>query len=153
MLVFSEKITVSQILKFQQQLIEAFLNSTDMSEENKESPIVPVSMDSWVEWFRSVAPHIHSIRGKTIVIDLAGETILQEHFSSLIADISMISAIGARIVLVYGVRPQVEELMSLKAIESQYVNGIRVTTADALVCVKEAAGEARLAAALQELQA
>lgn len=95
MLVFSEKITVSQILKFQQQLIEAFLNSTDMSEENKESPIVPVSMDSWVEWFRSVAPHIHSIRGKTIVIDLAGETILQEHFSSLIADISMISAIGA----------------------------------------------------------
>ena len=62
-----------------------------MSEENKESPIVPVSMDSWVEWFRSVAPHIHSIRGKTIVIDLAGETILQEHFSSLIADISMIS--------------------------------------------------------------
>ena len=99
-----------------------------MSEENKESPIVPVSMDSWVEWFRSVAPHIHSIRGKTIVIDLAGETILQEHFSSLIADISMISAIGARIVLVYGVRPQVEELMSLKAIESQYVNGIRVTT-------------------------
>ena len=115
-----------------------------MSEENKESPIVPVSMDSWVEWFRSVAPHIHSIRGKTIVIDLAGETILQEHFSSLIADISMISAIGARIVLVYGVRPQVEELMSLKAIESQYVNGIRVTTADALVCVKEAAGEARL---------
>ena len=77
-------------------------------------------------WFRSVAPHIHSIRGKTIVIDLAGETILQEHFSSLIADISMISAIGARIVLVYGVRPQVEELMSLKAIESQYVNGIRV---------------------------
>ena len=97
-----------------------------MSEENKESPIVPVSMDSWVEWFRSVAPHIHSIRGKTIVIDLAGETILQEHFSSLIADISMISAIGARIVLVYGVRPQVEELMSLKAIESQYVNGIRV---------------------------
>ena len=112
MLVFSEKITVSQILKFQQQLIEAFLNSTDMSEENKESPIVPVSMDSWVEWFRSVAPHIHSIRGKTIVIDLAGETILQEHFSSLIADISMISAIGARIVLVYGVRPQVEELMS-----------------------------------------
>lgn len=144
MLVFSEKITVSQILKFQQQLIEAFLNSTDMSEENKESPIVPVSMDSWVEWFRSVAPHIHSIRGKTIVIDLAGETILQKHFSSLIADISMISAIGARIVLVYGVRPQVEELMSLKAIESQYVNGIRVTTADALVCVKEAAGEARL---------
>ena len=83
MLVFSEKITVSQILKFQQQLIEAFLNSTDMSEENKESPIVPVSMDSWVEWFRSVAPHIHSIRGKTIVIDLAGETILQiEQISS-----------------------------------------------------------------------
>ena len=37
MLVFSEKITVSQILKFQQQLIEAFLNSTDMSEENKEN--------------------------------------------------------------------------------------------------------------------
>ena len=102
-----------------------------MSEENKESPIVPVSMDSWVEWFRSVAPHIHSIRGKTIVIDLAGETILQEHFSSLIADISMISAIGARIVLVYGVRPQVEELMSLKAIESQYVNGIRVMRSSA----------------------
>ncbi len=89
-------------------------------------------------------PHIHAIRGKTVVLDLAGEAIALEHFNSLIADISMISAMGARIVLVYGVRPQVEELMTLKAIQSQYVNGVRVTDAAALVCVKEAAGEVRL---------
>lgn len=116
-----------------------------MSEEqDNNSRTVEVETDSWVEWFRSVAPHIHAIRGKTVVLDLAGEAIALEHFNSLIADISMISAMGARIVLVYGVRPQVEELMTLKAIQSQYVNGVRVTDAAALVCVKEAAGEVRL---------
>lgn len=116
-----------------------------MSEEqDNNSRIFEVETDSWVEWFRSVAPHIHAIRGKTVVLDLAGEAIALEHFNSLIADISMISAMGARIVLVYGVRPQVEELMTLKAIQSQYVNGVRVTDAAALVCVKEAAGEVRL---------
>lgn len=116
-----------------------------MSEEqNNTSRTVEAATDSWVEWFRSVAPHIHAIRGKTVVLDLAGEAIELEHFNSLIADISMISAMGARIVLIYGVRPQVEELMTLKAIPSQYVNGVRVTDADALTCVKEAAGEVRL---------
>lgn len=98
----------------------------------------------WVDWFRSVAPYIHAIRGKTVVICLAGEMIREDHFNSFIADISMMSAIGARIVLIYGVRPQVEELMGLKAVESRYVSGIRITDAQALSCVKEAAGEVRL---------
>ena len=98
----------------------------------------------WVDWFRSVAPYIHAIRNKTVVICLAGEMIRQDHFNDFIADISMMSAIGARIVLVYGVRPQVEELMNLKAVQSRYVNGIRVTDPEAMSCVKEAAGEARL---------
>lgn len=116
-----------------------------MSEEqDNNSRTVEVETDSWVEWFRSVAPHIHAIKGKTVVLGLAGEAIALQHFNSLIADISMISAMGARIVLVYGVRPQVEELMTLKAIQSQYVNGVRVTDSAALVCVKEAAGEVRL---------
>ena len=144
MLVFSEKITASQILKIlSNNYLKPFLIQRTCQKKKQRIPDCSGFNGLLVEWFRSVAPHIHSIRGKTIVIDLAGETILQEHFSSLIADISMICDRRTNR-LIYGVRPQVEELMSLKAIESQYVNGIRVTTADALVCVKEAAGEARL---------
>lgn len=102
------------------------------------------SLDSWVSWLRSAAPYMHAIGDQTIVIAVAGEMIAQGKLNSFIHDVSIISAMGTRIVLVYGVRPQVEALMNVKNIAPVYVNGVRVTDSQAMSCVKEAAGEVRL---------
>jgi amino-acid N-acetyltransferase len=55
---------------------------------------------------------------------------------------------GMKIVLVHGIRPQIEEQLMLRNIQSQFGNSsmhsYRITDAAALECVKEAAGELRL---------
>lgn len=55
----------------------------------------------------------------------------------------MIQAMGVKIVLVHGFRPQVNEQLRLKGQEPRYYNGMRVTDSIALDCAQEAAGQLR----------
>ena len=59
-------------------------------------------------------------------------------------DLSLLHALGIRVVLVHGSRPQVEEQLALRKVESRFHNGLRITDEVALECAKEAAGELRL---------
>lgn len=59
-------------------------------------------------------------------------------------DLSLLHALGIRVVLVHGSRPQVEEQLTLRKVESRFHNGLRITDEVALECAKEAAGELRL---------
>lgn len=116
---------------------EKNLEQEELQEE--EESIAP-----WVQWFRGVAPHIHSIKNQTIVIAVSGEMIERGKLESFIHDVSVISALGSKLVLVYGVRPQVERLLKLQNIRPSLSNNIRITDPETLSCVKEAAGEVRL---------
>ena len=102
----------------------------------------------FVGWLRDVAPYIHSFREKTFVIAFAGELVQEIGLENLIEDIAMLHAMGMRIVLVHGIRPQIEEQLMLRNIKSQFgkssMHSYRITDAAALECVKEAAGELRL---------
>ncbi|MCG8428811.1 MAG: amino-acid N-acetyltransferase [Chromatiales bacterium] len=98
----------------------------------------------FVDWFRSSSPYIHAHRGKTMVIVFGGEAVEDDNFANLIHDIALLHALGIRLVLVPGARPQIEERLNLRAAEMQYINGLRVTDDTALRCVKEAAGAVRV---------
>ncbi len=97
--------------------------------------------DAFVQWFRAAAPYIHAFRGKTFVLAFGGDAMLREDFVDLVYDINLLNALGVRLVLVHGVRPQVEERLSGVA---QYVRGRRVTDAEALEHVKDAVGSVRV---------
>ncbi len=60
----------------------------------------------------------------------------------------MLHAMGMRIVLVHGSRPQVQEQLDLRKVTSRYgtgaMSGYRITDPAALECAKEASGELRL---------
>lgn len=109
------------------------------SDQNEE-----ISNQSFVDWFRMVAPYIHAFRGKTFVVGIDGELAYQGYLHALAQDLSLLHAMGIRIVLVYGSRPQVQEQLSLRQIAPVFHNGWRVTDKAALECAKEAAGELRL---------
>jgi amino-acid N-acetyltransferase len=96
---------------------------------------------AFVEWFRAAAPYIHAFRGKTFVLAFGGDTMLRDDFVDLIYDINLLNALGVRLVLVHGVRPQVEERLNTQA---QYVRGRRVTDAESLEHVKDAVGSVRV---------
>jgi amino-acid N-acetyltransferase len=98
----------------------------------------------FVQWLRSVAPYIHAFRGKTFVVAFPGELVKAGALPVLAHDLSLLHALGIKVVIVHGSRPQVEEQLALRNVEPHYHNGVRVTDAAAMECAKEAAGELRL---------
>ncbi len=76
--------------------------------------------DDFIAWLRSVAPYIHAFRNKTFVIGFPGELVKSGRLESLAHDVALLAAMGMRIVLVHGSRPQVQEQLTLRNIESRY---------------------------------
>jgi amino-acid N-acetyltransferase len=98
----------------------------------------------FVRWFREVAPYVHDFRGKTFVVAFGGELVSDGALNTLIQDLSLLSALGMKLVLVHGSRPQVNEQLKLKGYQTQFGRGTEPTSPEALECAKEAAGEIRL---------
>jgi amino-acid N-acetyltransferase len=98
----------------------------------------------FVQWLRSVAPYVHAFRGKTFVVAFPGELVHSGALPVLAHDLSLLVALGIKVVIVHGSRPQVAEQLALRNVEGRFHNGIRVTDSAALECAKEAAGELRL---------
>jgi amino-acid N-acetyltransferase len=97
----------------------------------------------FVPWFRSVAPYIHAYRGKTFVVAMTGELIATGKLNPTVQDLAILHAIGIKLVLVYGFRPQVSEQVRAKGHESRFSHGMRITDPVALDSAQEAAGQLR----------
>ncbi len=98
---------------------------------------------TFVPWFRAVAPYIHAYRGKTFVVGMAGELIAAGKLNNFVQDLAILHAMGIKLVLVYGFRPQVNEQLAAKGQISRFSQGKRITDAVALDCAQEAAGQLR----------
>jgi len=97
-----------------------------------------------IDFFREAAPYIHLHRGKTFVIAFEGEVIETAEFSQLIHDIAILSALGARIVLVHGARSQVDNHLQAIDHKIQVVDDLRVTDDVTLQIAKETIGALRV---------
>ena len=104
----------------------------------------PYSPNAFVRWFRDSSPYIHAHRGRTFVVSFGGEAVADGLFASLVHDFALLNSLGIRLVLVHGIRPQVEQRLKARGAQLRYENGLRVTDAAALECVKEAAGTVRV---------
>ncbi|WP_374328768.1 amino-acid N-acetyltransferase [Azonexus sp.] len=100
--------------------------------------------ENFVSWFRAVTPYINAFRGKTFVLAFGGKAIASEFIRTLAYDVNLLASLGIRLVLVHGARPQIEEELREKNIESKYHRGYRVTDAAALDCVLDAVGSVYL---------
>ncbi len=100
--------------------------------------------EQFVKWLRAAAPYIHAFRGQTFVVAFPGELVKDGKLTVLAHDVSLLHALGIKVVLVHGLRPQVEEQLNLRHVKNRYYKGIRITDNEALECAKEAAGELRL---------
>ncbi|MDX8385615.1 MAG: amino-acid N-acetyltransferase [Gallionella sp.] len=98
----------------------------------------------FVAWFRSVAPYINAFRGRTFVIAFGGEVVADGKFVELTHDFNLLASLGIRLVLVHGARPQIEQHLAKSNLDDTYHQGIRITDADTMQCVKEAVGRVRV---------
>jgi len=104
---------------------------------------MPTSSTHFVNWFRDSSPYIHAHRNKTFVIFFNGETVI-DNCDKLIHDFSLLKSLGIRLVLVHGIRPQIDLRLKQQNITSEFRQNLRITDQKALQCVKEAAGLVRV---------
>src|SRR5690242_7858700 len=101
--------------------------------------------EAFVRWFRQAAPYVHAFRGRTFVIGFGGETIAERsRFVRFLHDLNLLAALGIRLVLVHGARPQIEAELRAKKLRSRYAQGLRITDAQSPTAVKNAAGTLRV---------
>ncbi|MBS6009574.1 MAG: amino-acid N-acetyltransferase [Haemophilus parahaemolyticus] len=93
-----------------------------------------------VQWFRQSTPYVNMHRGKTFVIMLDGNAIAHSNFVSIANDVSLLHSLGIKLVIVFGGRLQIDELLAQNNRLSYYHNHIRVTDPDTLEYVKQAVG-------------
>lgn len=99
---------------------------------------------SFVNWFRDSSPYIHAHRNRTFVISFGGEAVIDTSFAGHVHDFAMLNSLGIRLVLVHGIRPQVDDRLKKKNIKSEFHRNLRITDAQTLEYVKEAAGLVRV---------
>lgn len=100
--------------------------------------------DKPVAWFRRAAPYIHAHRGRVFVIAFGGEAVAARGFINLIHDIALLHALGVRVVLVHGARPQIDAQLAAKGMKPRYAQGLRVTDTATMDAVKAAVGGLRV---------
>ncbi len=102
------------------------------------------SHNAFVSWFRNSSPYIHAHRNKTFVISFGGEAVLAEDFDHHVHDFALLNSLGIRLVLVHGIRPQIDQRLQKLNHPARFHNNLRITDNIALQCVKEAAGTVRV---------
>ncbi len=93
--------------------------------------------------FRDSAPYINAHRGKTFVLVFDGAAAQHANFANIIHDIALLNSLGVRLVLIHGSRPQIEQRLQSAGLPSEFHEGMRITSSEAMLHVTDAAGSLR----------
>lgn len=98
----------------------------------------------FVDWFRNSSPYINAHRGRTFVILIEGEAVANGRGEQLIQDLALLHTLGVRLVVVYGIRPQVHAQLADSGIAPSRHDGRWVADHAIMRCVERVAAEQRL---------
>ncbi|QWF72064.1 amino-acid N-acetyltransferase [Methylomonas paludis] len=98
----------------------------------------------FVNWFRASSPYIHAHRNRTFVIFFSGQAVTDPDFDKLIQDLALLKSLGVRLVLVHGIRRQIDERLQQQGDTPKFHHHLRITDAATLQYVKQTAGLVRI---------
>ncbi|HAO02525.1 MAG TPA: amino-acid N-acetyltransferase, partial [Halomonas sp.] len=98
----------------------------------------------FVDWFRNASPYINAHRGRTFVILIEGEAMASGRGEQLIQDLALLHTLGVRLVVVFGIRPQVHEALTAAGVEPTRVDGRWVADRAVMAHVEQVAAHQRL---------
>lgn len=101
-------------------------------------------LNDYAGWFRQSSPYIHAHRGRTFVVLIAGEALDGPGFHHTVHDLALLNALGIRLVLVHGARPQITARLAAASVSSRFEQHTRITDSHAMDAVLDAAGAIRL---------
>jgi len=109
-----------------------------MSLEKPIDPIVPASTASVLN---EALPYLQRYSGQTVVIKFGGNAMTDETLKrSFAQNIVMMKQVGINPVVVHGGGPQIGEMLQRLAIESSFIDGMRVTDAATMEVVEMVLG-------------
>ena len=73
-----------------------------------------------LEWLRHTSPYINTHRRKTFVVWLSDELLGSPSLKNIVYDLTLLSHLGVRLVLVHGMRKQIDETLQASGIEAQF---------------------------------
>ena len=110
----------------------------------KTFDMAAVDMNAFGAIFQQCAPYIAMHRGSTVVLHIPGHISKSRVvFDNVMDDISILHLLGVQIVLVAGVRYQLDEKIRAAGRNTTYHNNMRVTDDDTMRVLKEASGYIR----------
>lgn len=98
----------------------------------------------FVNWLRNSSPYIRAHRGRTFVVLLPGQALLEDSLSSLAQDLTLLTHLGVRLVLVHDIDTRLQQRLGETGHQLTQCNGLPVTDDTALQLVREICGTARL---------
>lgn len=113
---------------------------------NSTSFISADELDVWKfgDIFRQCAPYIAMHRNSIVVIHLSSHVFKHRIvFDSVMDDISILHLLGVNVVIVTGVRHQLDEKLLGAGIYPSYHNGVRISDHQTMQFLKEVSGSAR----------
>lgn len=95
----------------------------------------------FVKVLHEALPYLQRFQGKTVVIKYGGNAMVDEKLKSDFArDIVLLKTVGINPVVVHGGGPQIGDLLTKLNIQSEFVNGMRVTTTETMDVVEMVLG-------------
>lgn len=77
-------------------------------------------IQEWVAWFRHASPYINAQRNQVMVLALSGEALAHSNLENIIHDIALLNSLGIRLVIVFGARPQIDEILLKNGVSSRF---------------------------------
>ena len=82
-------------------------------------------------------PYIKEYSGKIVIVKIGGSMMEDDsRIKSVLDDLVLMKYVGIKVVLVHGGGKQITSLMKEKGIETRFIDGLRVTTREAIDIVK-----------------
>ncbi|MEX2481116.1 MAG: amino-acid N-acetyltransferase [Gammaproteobacteria bacterium] len=96
-----------------------------------------------VGWLRQVSPYFRKHRHKTFVVYLEGAAVADAGFMNVMRDLALLAAVGVRLVVVFGARPQIEQRLAACGLTPRTVGVLRVSDAQTMSEIREVVGAMR----------
>lgn len=83
-------------------------------------------------------PYIQKYKGQTIVVKYGGSAMTDPALkAAVMSDLILLSLVGIKVVLVHGGGPEINRHMQRLGMQSQFINGLRVTDAETMEVVQQ----------------
>ncbi len=88
------------------------------------------------EFLMQALPFMQRYRGETVVIKFGGHAMINDElFTSFARDVLLLKQVGIHPIIVHGGGPKINEMLKKLAIESNFIDGLRVTDAASIEIV------------------